>query len=757
MSSIEGKLMSWTAGVMEYADPVAKLAADAYDSITSNGFKPIKKANDADVKRLTEALKKSASSTEMLAKITDGGSKQESKSAQSGMANRPAGGSDARSVIAQATNVETQVPQAEAKLTQAEAKLTRVEAQQTLDKGLKESVLDLTTKMQEAVRPRGEKQQAKDDKFLSNILTGAATDDTTNGASCVNASPIDRQDWENVFSMKNRVGSAPSLPQLEIVSTASGSAKGATPDTRSGFGKGTIDPAETSSPQGDNPLQVVQKADGSLFYGEKDASITRTLEGAIQIKGANDSLRIFNGELVAFNKEGEAYLHRRPGQKTQAALGNDTYLLPGADKHEITDAAGSVIGKIEADQVLSGRMKVQTAQYLDEVDFARAMERWRRDGNKLQPGKTTLYVRFKSGFALVEPGKDQYTVVMFKENNKFEVHRKLADDVTIVKDADNRYFLNSKNARLELSPEQLEEVLKGLPEEQQKNLRRTMENLQRGVIDAPDGQVVLNKDGGARFTVLGTMHLLGVGIVPLLNFNIDKQSDELTENRIDGSKTKTYLDLVNRRYALEETTAEGRVAETKVDLADGLNAKGKDWSLENKIFTTADKIRVDEDGNVTTPGGSKVRITGEINFSNGTTMTSDGTIKESGKQAGALNAPSDKSVDALVRNGLSLAKSLSGGGPATLAQIALLQANLSIVSNLVGLFSDLGQLGEATKLFKVWAMMNESLCKARLEVNERISRSHQNNVAMLVIAGSDRFGSNTASSGGWISCQLKAA
>lgn len=785
--SLGDKLTSLTAGVKEVAyDPVAKLAADAYDSITGNGFKPIKKANDADVKRLTEALKKSASSTEMLAKITGGEAKQqpkqpeqkqpEAKNAQSGMGDR-AVGSDARNVVAQVPPRPEQTRRADepqkmptlarVEMTrterprilaqsQPEGTLTRVEAQQTLDKGLQGTVLDLTAKMRDAVRPSGDEQQAKDEKFLSNILKGAAKDDTADGVPGINAPPISRQDWENAFNARNRTETAPSLPQLEIVSTIFGSESGGTLDTRFGSRKGTVEADETVTGQKDKPGQLVRNADGSLFYTEGNASITRSLAGEIQIKGANDTLKLFDGKLLAFDKEGKLYLENRPGQKTRAVLGNDTYLLPGANGLDITDGAGSVVGKIEADQILSSRMKVQTAQYLDEVDFSKAMERWKRDGNKLQPGKTFLYMRFKSGFALVEPDKDQYTVVMFKENNKFEVHRKLADDVMIVKDADNRYFLNTNKARLELSPEQIEEVLKGLPEEQQKNLRKTMENLEKGVIDAPDGQLVLKEDGGARFTVVGTMHLLGVGIVPLLNFNIDKQSEELTENRTDGSKTKTYLDLVNRKYAQEETNATGQVTEATVDLADGLKAKGKDWTLDNRIFTTRDNFRVDEVGNVTTPGGSTVRITGEINFSNGMTVGSDGTVKESSKPANALNAPSEKSVDALVRNGLSLAKSLAGGGPATFAQIALLQANLSIVSNLVGLFSDLGQLSEATKLFKVWGTMNESLCKARMEVNERISRSHQGNVAMLPAPG-DRFGSNTVGSGGWISCQLKAA
>lgn len=792
------KPASLAAGVKDWTDPVVKLAADAYDSITSNGFKPIKKANDADVKKLTEALKKSASSTEMLAKLTEGEAKKtEPKSTQTVMSTRPTVGSDARSVVApslrpdqlvlktekpqgprpeqaarpeqrqvagrelhamQAQKLEPRVEQTKrprifAQTQKQEAPLARVEAQQTIDKGLNESVLDLTAKMRDAVKPRADAQQAKDDKFLSNILTGAAGDGTAGGAPRVNTPPISRDDWDNAFTAKNQKETPPSLPNLEIVSTAFGSESGQLLDTRFGSSDGTMTPGDNFATPEDKSGQLVRKPDGSLVYTEENATITRSLAGEIQMQGANDFLKLFKGELIARNSKGRIYLDRSKDGRARAILGNDTYLLPGVDGIDVVDGTGAVIGKLATNQVLGTRMKMQTAQYLDEVDFAKAMERWRRDGNKLEAGKTALYIRFKSGFALVEPGKNQYTVVMFKGDNKFEVHQKLADGVTIVKDADNRYFLTGKDSRLELSPEQVEGVLKDLPEEQQRNLHKIMANLEKGVLDVPDGQLVL-KNGRAEFmTIAGLAGISGVVAVPILRLSIDEHSDEMEEKHADGSKTKTHLDLLNRRYAQEETDARGEVTKTDVDLFDALLAKGQDWTLKNRVFETNDKFKVDEFGNVSTPGGSKVRADGVITFSNGMTVASDGTIKESSKVGSlATDIPSEKHIDALVRNGLSLAKALSAGGQATFALIALLEANLSIVSNLVGLFSDLGQLQEATKLFKVWGVMNESLCKARIEVNERIARSHDT-VAMLA----DRFGGNTAGSGGWISCQLKAA
>lgn len=781
-----GDKLTYAAGVIkDYADPVAKLAADAYDSIAGNGFKPIKKASDADVKRLTEALRKSASSTEMLAKVTESETTPVSKPAKS-----TAGESASRALLAQAPQPEQKSiaparqnndtrpgsqraelahkleskPRAEqaerprifAQL-QQEGALTRVQAEQPLDSRKQESVFDFTSKLREAVTPDKEEQQARDDKFLSSIFTGAEGDGTKGGAARIDTTPITRQDWEVIRNARNQTES-PSLPKLEIVSTTFGSDNREGTDTRYGSSEGTKDTGANGEAPNDAPRRVVQKADGSLFYDEGHTTIARLSTGQVRLKGANGVLDIGNGKLVALDKDGNAYLDTSPEGKTRAVLGNGRYLLPAVTGVALTDALGKVIGKIETDQIVTNHASLQETHYPDEANFKNAMERWRRDGNKLEPGKTSLLMHFKSGFAIVEPGNNQYTVVLFKEDKKFEIHQKLADDVTVVKDADNRFFLTTKRNRLELSREQVDVVLKDLPEGQSKNLLKIMSNLEKGVLDVPDGKLVLKNDGEAELTqaIAGVAGLAA----PLVKVTINASANQLVENRADGTQTTTQFDRISNTYSHKETSAKGEVTETKFELkhgpqADGLKVTGRSWFLDNGLFTNSDGFKIDEYGTVRTPGGSVVQVNGDIRYSNGMILEG-GVLKERSKPESLQTAPTEKHIEALIRTGLSLAKSLASGGPATFAQIALLQANLSIVSNLVGLFSDMGQLQEATKLFRVWGTMNESLCKARAEVDERTTRTCSDNISMFSGA-KDRFSGNTAGSGGWISCHLKAA
>lgn len=780
-----GDKLTYAAGVIkDYTDPVAKLAADAYESIAGSGFKPIKKASDADVKRLTEALRKSASSTEMLAKVTESETAPASKPAQN-----TAGGSASRALLSQAPQPEQKSsaprqnndtspgpqraepaqkleskPRAEQAerpriftQLQQEAALTRVQAEQPLDSRKQNSVLDFTSKLRDAASAVKESQQAKDDKFLSSILTGAQSDSTGSGAVRFNTIPITRQDWEVISNAKDQT-EAPSLPKLEIISTTFGSDSRESTSTRYGFTERTTEPGANGEDQKDDPRRVVQKADGSLFYDEGHTSIARLSTGQVRLQGANGAIDIGNGKLVALDKDGNAYLGTSPEGKTRAALGNGRFVLPGMAGVAITDALGKVIGKIEADQIVTNHASLQEAHYPEEANFKNAMERWRKDGNKLEPGKTSLLMHFKSGFAIVEPENNQYTVVLFKEDKKFEIHQKLADGVTVVKDADNRFFLTTKKNRLELSRAQVDVVLKDLPEGQSKNLLKIMSNLEKGVLDVTDGKLVLKKDGEAEFTqaIAGVAGLA----VPSVKVTINASANELVEKRADGTQTTTQFDRASNTYSHKETNAKGEVTETKFELkhgpqADGVRVTGRNWFLENGLFTNSDGFKIDRDGTVRTPGGSEVHINGDIRYSNGMILEG-GVLKEPSKLESAQTAPTEKHVEALVRTGLSLAKSLASGGPATFAQIALLQANLSIVSNLVGLFSEMGQLQEATKLFKVWATMNESLCKARAEVEERTTRTNSDKISLFSRV-SDRFSSNTAGSGGWISCHLKAA
>ncbi|MCB9468809.1 MAG: hypothetical protein H6677_11085 [Candidatus Obscuribacterales bacterium] len=174
--------------------------------------------------------------------------------------------------------------------------------------------------------------------------------------------------------------------------------------------------------------------------------------------------------------------------------------------------------------------------------------------------------------------------------------------------------------------------------------------------------------------------------------------------------------------------------DTNTGVLDHKTADGETISLtptEKNIDVKTAELEM-KDGVVRFEGSNTViNNDGSIDLGNGTTIDTsgnvhlgDGRVIQASGQNGerALNQPSEKSLDIYMGFAKSLAASVAGraaSGSVTLSDIAMLKANLSIIGNYMGFFSQLGNLEIVNSLSTSWALVKDSLDKAEPKLREK--------------------------------------
>ncbi|MBX9693072.1 MAG: hypothetical protein K2Z81_11855, partial [Cyanobacteria bacterium] len=425
-------------------------------------------------------------------------------------------------------------------------------------------------------------------------------------------------------------------------------------------------------------------------------------------------LEIINGERVWRTPDGQLLKH----------VGNQIVVL---------NPDGSTRGTIDNNQIRerfsNGTVIVDaTAESLEE-----ALRRARENGLQIQPGEQVV-VRFGRNLAILDPMLNQFIVFNHTEGG-VEVHFKLDDDRTLCRGADGKVRILNRNGTItELSDEQKQELLTTLGAFGQQ-IQRLIGQVQNGSLQLDNHSITLDQQ-----LVTVTCTQIGRGSLAQLISGVHGFTYRTGPHSSDESSptcpTSTTVDLVNRNVTRIIGTSS-----TQIDLTTpNLDVTTDNFTIrDNAVEFIESGVRVDRENNVSLPDGSELRNNGDVKFADGSYYSRETHSLSGGDSVRTSNdsAGTGKHLDSLISHAVGLARSVSAranSGAITRSEIALLQASASVVSNLIGVFSSLGDLGAATQLYGSWSILDSSLGQARNRLSEKgnLSQERQDRINSFI-------------------------
>lgn len=153
----------------------------------------------------------------------------------------------------------------------------------------------------------------------------------------------------------------------------------------------------------------------------------------------------------------------------------------------------------------------------------------------------------------------------------------------------------------------------------------------------------------------------------------------------------------------------------------GIDVRNRELEMKDGrvTFTSSDTV-INNDGSIELGNGTRIDTSGDVHLLDGTTIKAGSGIERSGELA--LNQPTEKSLEIYMNFARSLASSVSAraqSGSVSLSDIAMLKANMSIIANYMGFFSQLGNMEVVNSLRASWSLVKASLDKAEPKMQKR--------------------------------------
>jgi hypothetical protein len=365
-------------------------------------------------------------------------------------------------------------------------------------------------------------------------------------------------------------------------------------------------------------------------------------------------------------------------------------------------------------------------------------------GIELPKGKTSL-IYLKNGAALIHPELDRILEFRYGKDG-VEVHMDLGDGLELLRSPKGKLFIIKPGEPVkELSDEQKEVLVKKLGPKAQviKHLLEAMESGE--TIEFENGHKVSIKDGSN--TVVTTAP------------NKPSDSGEPQSNTVAIMTAEGYtVEDPSRTVSFDQKTGklvtETAGKKTTIDLKSAqFDMVTDDFVRKDGVVTFNSGAKIADTGDVELPDGTKINARNDVYFANGSVLYRDGTLvsKDGTVMTNCLNVPKKESLDSFVSQALCMASSIAGrvqSGSFNPADIALIEANMSIVQNFINLFSILGNLPMANSLYRSWSMLKETHGKAQCESSrqetdekalEQQVRTFLNNLEKSSVgAGSDK-------------------
>ncbi|MCA9800938.1 MAG: hypothetical protein KC777_03075 [Cyanobacteria bacterium HKST-UBA02] len=372
-----------------------------------------------------------------------------------------------------------------------------------------------------------------------------------------------------------------------------------------------------------------------------------------------------------------------------------------------------------------------------------ALEAWRRNKGLLQEGATSILFR-DNGASIVDNDK---TTINFDVTEKGVRYAMRIDDKRqLVQDEQGKHFIKEEGKPdIELSEEQVNEIFKPMGRKRA-FFEHVMEALKSGRMTLGQTVVTMNRSGdGAPSSDSASPESGDLPPVAHTTYEIENTStrdretfdtDSGTLSLARGDETPAVIDP---DHTFNITTSAYRVENDQVIIPG--QGEGQD-------------VRIEDNGTVHLPNGTTITTGGRISLSDGTTITEAGSIIDSnGKtihEAGSSEAMT-KTMDNYVSFAQSLANSVAAracsGGTVSLSDIAMINANMSILANFMVFLSNSGDLEAVQSIRNSWGLLKDSLDRAEQNLRDKNTRlrlaDDQVSAAYQVIASSkpDRLAS----------------
>ncbi len=520
------------------------------------------------------------------------------------------------------------------------------------------------------------------------------------------------RDWEAVRLLSSYdLNSLPSLPVLEL------NHDGTPVQAQNG---------DVSYQSGDVAIQIGQE---SIDAHAGSLAVTRN-QRTNDLRFTNRStgqlvMEIINGERVFRTPDGQLLKHQ----------GNRIIVL---------NPDGTERGAIDNNQIRHRFANGTVIVDLESQTLEAALKKAKDNGIEFQRGEQVI-VRFGNNLAILDPLLNQFIVFNHTEEG-VEVHFKLDEERTLSRGADGKIRITDRAGNItELSDEQKQRLMSLFGEEFGGRIRAIIAQINAGSLAVGDNSILL----GERNVTLNCHNhnqnqngsSIGSCLTQLVSGNAGITYSSTAEQ--GGTPTETSVDLV-RRNLIQRA---GQALLT-VDLGTNLDVTTNDFTIrENAVEFTDSGVRVDRENNVRLPDGTVMRNNGDVKFANGSYYSRETHSVYSNERSSASNeaASTGKHLDVLLSHALGLARSISNrahSGSVTKSEITLLQASASMVSNLIGVFSSMGDLGAATQLNGSLSILDSSLGQARNKLDEKgeLSQEKQERISGFVQSLESRMG-----------------
>jgi len=475
----------------------------------------------------------------------------------------------------------------------------------------------------------------------------------------------------------------------------------------------------TAQPQGDKPAPTVE--------GEKVTYIDPLSN--IKLEADKGTIRTLLGERALGT---QAELFAAPdGSRVYQKGDRQVYKFINLRQFQAGefDFNGEVLKQARQGQTLMIAGRNGSAHYMQSLTLFRAPEANTveealaklKEQNLEPPKNKTSLIYLKGGAALIHP--DLNSVLEFKRTaDGVEIHFELGDGTELLRSPKGKVYLVDKDKQIkELSEEQKLALIAKLGPRADvvKHLLQSMES--GAPIVLPDGQKVEVQDE--------TKSIIHSAANP---DSASGESQPPTVTVFDGSGGVKVTDPVNSfsfdaSGTLTTTDAQGKVVEVELD-SPKFDMKTDEFVRKDGAVTfTETNTKLEEDGKVVLSNGTIIGAKNDVFFADGSVLYRDGTLISKDGQiiSTAMNVPQKANLDGFVSQAISMASSIASrvqSGACSLSDIALIEANMSVVMNFINLFSILGNMPMANSLYRSWAILKDSHGRAQ---NETVQQGNE--------------------------------
>ncbi len=475
-------------------------------------------------------------------------------------------------------------------------------------------------------------------------------------------------------------------------------------------------PIATNGRTESKPEVEVENGKVEFSNSEKGVRVTRAEDGTIDAKVENKENGTI-GEVIATITGSRIY---KEGERQIYKFIDSTHFEAGNFRGEGNKITQTHDGKPVAiiTQELVTEVSDNSVFFADNVanTLQEALENIKKSHPEQFKKENSMTIWYKNGGALIHPSLAR--MIEFKRTPEgVELHYALSDGSHLRYSPQGKLYIVGKDQTVkELSSEQTKKVLEGLGEKAE-IVRTMLANLKaHKPIQLPDGQTISIEDNNQTIRSVTPGKTSTDGTV--------EQPTEVVMNT-DGWKFSTQThsaSFVEKTGKLVTDDEEGKPV--SIDLkSEKLDMVTEDFIRKNgEVTFVKTNVKIKENGAVDLPDKTQISADNEVRFSDGSTLSRDGTlISADGKVIySASNLPQKSNLDAFLSQALSMANSVASrvqSGTCSPSDIALIEANMSIVQNFINMFSIAGNLPMANSLIRSWAVLKESHNRATSETD----------------------------------------